>query len=172
MLCVNRNIPIVGAPKDGNASEKTLNNELLSNISKHMATHGLKPGAFVYIADSAFVTKDNLEKANCGQTRFLSRLPVTYKECSRAVQAAVNSDDWIELGSLAETTPPQKRSATVCRACETTVRLYDRDYRAIVVHSSAHDKRRHKRIDRYTSFESRTSTPASAPVKHSSVGIS
>jgi transposase len=52
MLCVNRNIPIVGAPKDGNASDKALNNELLSHISKHMATHGLKPGAFVYIADS------------------------------------------------------------------------------------------------------------------------
>jgi hypothetical protein len=28
------------------------------------------------------------------------------------------------------------------------VTLYDREYRAIVVHSSAHDKRRHKRIDR------------------------
>ncbi len=28
------------------------------------------------------------------------------------------------------------------------MRLYDRYYRAIVVHSSAHDKRRHKRIDR------------------------
>jgi transposase len=148
MLCVNRNIPIVGAPKDGNASDKTLNNELLSNISKHMANHGLKPGAFVYIADSAFVTKGNLEKADSGQTKFLSRLPATYKECSRSVQEAVNADDWIDLGSLTETTPPQKRPAAVYRAHETTVRLYDRDYRAIVVHSSAHDKRRHKRIDR------------------------
>jgi len=63
MLCVDRNIPIVGTPKDGNASDKTLNNELLTNISKHMAKHGLKPGAFVYVADSAFVTKANLEKA-------------------------------------------------------------------------------------------------------------
>jgi transposase len=78
-------------PKDGNASDKTLNNELLSNISKHMAAHGLKPGAFVYIADSAFVTKDNLEKANAGRTKFVSRLPATYKECSRVVQEAVNA---------------------------------------------------------------------------------
>jgi transposase len=148
MLCVNRNIPIVGAPKDGNASDKTLNNELLSNISKHMAKHGLKPGAFVYIADSAFVTKDNLEKADSGPTKFLSRLPATYKECSRAIDQAVDCDDWIELGSLAETTPPKKRPAAVYRAHETTVHLYDRDYRAIVIHSSAHDKRRHKRIDR------------------------
>ena len=148
LLCVDRNIPIVGAPKDGNASDKTLNNELLSNISKHMASHGLKPGAFVYVADSAFVTKDNLEKANSEHTTFLSRLPATYKECSRAVQEAVNANDWIALGSLAETAPPQKRPAAVYRAYETTVNLYDKDYRAIVVHSSAHDKRRHKRIDR------------------------
>lgn len=148
MLCVNRNIPIVGAPKDGNASDKTLNNELLSNISKHMAAHGLKPGAFVYIADSAFVTKDNLEKANAGRTKFVSRLPATYNECSRVVQEAVSAHDWVDLGNLAQTTPPQKRPAAVYRAHEGTVRLYDRDYRAIVVHSSAHDKRRHKRIDR------------------------
>ncbi len=150
LLCVNRNIPIVGAPKDGNASDKTLNNELLSNISKHMAKHGLKPGAFVYVADSAFVTKDNLKKANCGPTKFLSRLPATYKECSRAVQEAVDANDcdWVELGSLTETMPPKKRPAAVYRAYETTVSLYDKDYRAIVLHSSAHDKRRHKRIDR------------------------
>lgn len=148
LLCVDRNIPIVGAPKDGNASDKTLNNELLSNISKHMASHGLKPGAFVYVADSAFVTKDNLEKASSEHTMFLSRLPATYKECSRAVQKAVNANDWIALGSLAETAPPKKRPAAVYQTYETTVNLYDKDYRAIVVHSSAHDKRRHKRIDR------------------------
>jgi transposase len=44
--------------------------------------------------------------------------------------------------------PPQKRPSAVYHAYETTVTLYERDYRAIVVHSSAHDKRRHKRIDR------------------------
>ena len=78
----------------------------------------------------------------------MSRLPATYKECSRAVQEAVNANDWIALGSLAETAPPKKRPAAVYQTYETTVNLYDKDYRAIVVHSSAHDKRRHKRIDR------------------------
>jgi transposase len=146
MLCVDRNIPVLGATKDGNASDKTLNNELLTNISKHMATHGLKPGAFVYVADSAFVTPDNLEKAN--DTRFLSRLPATYQQCSRAIEQAVDADAWIELGSLAEMVPPAKRPSAVYHAYETTVTLYERDYRATVVHSSAHDKRRHKRIDR------------------------
>jgi len=148
MLCVDRNIPVLGATKDGNASDKTLNNELLTNISKHMATHGLEPGAFVYVADSAFVTEDNLEKARSSNTRFLTRLPATYQACSQAIEEAVEADDWIDLGSLAEMVPPKKRPSAVYQAYETTVTLYDQDYRAIVVHSSAHDKRRHKRIDR------------------------
>jgi len=148
MLCVDRNIPIVGAPKDGNASDKTVNNELLTNISKHMAKHGLKPGAFVYVADSAFVTKANLKRCESENTRFLSRLPATFKECSRAIQQAVAADDWTDLGSLAKIVTPQKRPPAVYKAYETTVDLYDQNYRAIVVHSSAHDKRRHKRIDR------------------------
>ena len=43
--------------KDDNASDKTLNNDLLTNISTHMARHGLSPGAYFYVADAAFVTK-------------------------------------------------------------------------------------------------------------------
>ena len=73
MLCVDSNIPILGTTEDGNASDKTLNNELLTSISKHMARYGLAPGAYVYVADSAFVTEGNLDKA--GHTNWLSRLP-------------------------------------------------------------------------------------------------
>jgi transposase len=148
LLCVDRNIPIVGSATDGNASDKTLNNELLTNISKHMAKHGLKPGAFVYVADSAFVTKANLEKAESKNTKFLSRLPATFKQCSRAIQKAVTADYWTDLGVLAKSKPLQKRPQALYKAYETTLDLYGRHYRAIVIHSSAHDKRRHKRIDR------------------------
>jgi len=91
MLCVDRSIPILGATQDGNASDKTLNNELLTNISKHMARHGLGPGAFVYVADAAFVTEDNLNKADSTKTLFLTRLPATYNECSRVIRQAVAS---------------------------------------------------------------------------------
>ena len=148
MLCVDRNIPIIGACRDGNASDKTLNNELLGGISKHMARHGLAPGAFVYVADSAFVTADNLAKSADNGIKFLTRLPATYKECSRAIETAVNTDQWIDIGTLNTTEATVKRPAAVYRAHETSVNLYGRTYRALVVHSSAHDKRRHKRIDR------------------------
>jgi len=145
MLCVDSNIPILGTTEDGNASDKTLNNELLTSISKHMARYGLAPGAYVYVADSAFVTEDNMDKAN--STNWLSRLPATYNECSRVTQQAVQADDWIDIGVLAEK-QSAKRPPAHYRAYESTVELYDKTYRAIVVHSSAHDRRRHKRIDR------------------------
>ena len=148
MLCVDRNIPILGATKDGNASDKTLNNELLTNISKNMARHGLQPGAYVYVADSAFVTKDNLNIADDRQTWFLTRLPATYNECGRIITEAVASDHWIDIGTLAEEPDRPKRPTARYRAYDGRVELYGKAYRAIVIHSSAHDKRRHKRIDR------------------------
>jgi len=148
MLCVDRSIPILGSPKDGNASDKTINNEVLTGISKHMARYGLAPGAFVYVADSAFVTGDNLAEAAANNVRFLSRLPATYKECDRAIEQAVAADAWTPIGTLNETEDTQKRPAAQYKAYETTVCLHDVDYRAVVFHSSAHDKRRHKRIDR------------------------
>lgn len=148
MLCVDRNIPIIGACKDGNASDKTLNNELLGGISKHMARHGLAPGAFVYVADAAFVTPDNLAKSAENRIKFLTRLPATYKECARAIETAVDADQWIEIGTLNATEATVKRPAAVYRAHETVVNLHGNPYRALVVHSSAHDKRRHRRIDR------------------------
>jgi transposase len=147
MLCVDRNIPILGTTKDGNASDKSLNNELLTNISKYMAQHGLQPGAYVYVADAAFVTEDNLNKAN-DKTWFLTRLPATYNECSRVIRDAVASDQWIDIGPLAEEPDRPKRPTAYYRAYDGTVELYGKTYRAIVVHSSVHDKRRHKRIDR------------------------
>jgi len=148
MLCVDRNIPILGNTTDGNASDKTLNNERLTNISTCMAKHGLEPGAYVYVADSAFVTEDNLKKADARQTWFLTRLPATYNECGRIIRDAVAADDWIDIGPLAEERDRPNRPIACYRAYDGTVELYGKTYRAIVVHSSAHDKRRHKRIDR------------------------
>ena len=148
MLCVDRNIPILGTTEDGNASDKTLNNELLGGISRHMARHGIKPGAFVYVADSAFVTPKNLNKSKENNVKFLTRLPANYKECGRAISEAVAADNWIDFGTLNHSPDTKKRPAAYYRGYETCVEIDGETYRAIVVHSSAHDKRRHKRIDR------------------------
>ena len=98
MLCVDRNIPILGRTEDGNASDKTLNNELLSNVSTHMAKCGLGTGASIYVADSAFVTKKNLAKAKGNDVLFLSRFPATFKDCNQLIEQAVVDDDWNDIG--------------------------------------------------------------------------
>jgi len=43
-LCVDRAVPLWGKPEDGNASDKTVNNTVLSNIATFLATHGVAPG--------------------------------------------------------------------------------------------------------------------------------
>ncbi len=147
MLCVDRTIPVFGQTEDGNASDKIINNEVLSSISKYMTKNGIKKNGFIYIADSAVVTKKNLDKIG-DKIQFISRLPANYKECSRLIKAAITADDWTNLGKLSDTVESKNRPAAVYKSWETEAVIHDRPYRAIVVHSSAHDKRKQKRIDR------------------------
>jgi transposase len=146
MLCVGRNVPLLGSCEDGNGSDKSINNTVLSRISKHMAKHGLEPGAFIYIADSAMVTKDNL--TTVGDNLFLTRLPFSYNEAGRVVSETVEQGVWEEVGVLNETPATTKRSPALYSVAEKTVTLYEKEYRAVVVHSTAHDKRRLKRLER------------------------
>ena len=144
MLCAGRNIPILGGCADGNASDKTVNNAVLTSLSKHMARHGLGEGAFVYVADAAMVTPGNL--AALGENLFITRLPFTYAEAERVVAEAVEEGPWTSG-------PPQapssgSRKAATYRLCEQAVTIDERVYRAVVVHSDAHDKRRQKKLDR------------------------
>jgi transposase len=111
-----------------------------------MAKHGLEPGAFLYVADAAMVTEANL--LAIGKNVFVSRLPFSYNETSRVVAQAVAVDSWDRVGTLNETPPTDKRPAAQYRVTEMSVTLYGQEYRAVVVHSSAHDKRRQERIER------------------------
>ena len=118
-----------------------------------MARFGVEEKAFIYIADSALVTPKNLEELSEGQP-FITRLPASYAECGRAIADAIRADQWEELGQLSRTKPTANRPAALYRVAETTVTLYDEAYRAVIVHSSAHDKRRHKKIERELAKES------------------
>ena len=132
--------------EDGNASDKTVNNTLLSDIATFLAKHGVAPGAYIYVADAALVTEDNL--AALGDTLFITRLPATYNECGRLIAEAVAHNTWEEVGVLAHTKPTKHRPVTSYKASEGEVTLYGTPYRAVVVHSSAQDKRRQQRLAR------------------------
>lgn len=140
-LCVGDKIPIYGKHEDGNASDKEIDNTLLSEISRQMARFGAAEKGFVYIADSALVSPGKTERLSPGRL-FVTRVPAVYAEWGRVIPETVSADRWVEVGPLARTEPAANRAA------ESAVTLYGNEYRAVVVHSSVHDKRRQKKIDR------------------------
>ncbi|MCK9288518.1 MAG: IS1634 family transposase [Sphaerochaetaceae bacterium] len=144
LLCVERGVPLFGRTLDGNQSDKKSNNEMLTRIGSLMKRHGLGPGTFIYVADSAMVTKDNL--AVLGKNRFISRLPANFSACQRVIDEVVQADVWETLGNLNELTTSKTRPAAMYRTSEREITLNDKTYRAIVIHSDAHDKRRQKKL--------------------------
>lgn len=104
-------------------------------------------------ASAFLVSPANLKQLGQGQP-FITRLPATYAECGRVISEAVGSNQWEELGQISQTKATANRPADLYRAAEATVTLYGQPYRAVVVHSSAHDKRRQKKIERELAKES------------------
>jgi transposase len=153
-LCVDRAVPIWGKLDDGNASDKTLNTTLLSELARLLADYGVRPGAYIYIADSALVTEDNLRALR--DTFFITRLPATYSECGRLIEETVARNQWEEVGVLAQTPPTKHRPGTFYKVAEGSVTLYGKPYRAVVVHSSSQDQRRQQHLEREIQASSAT----------------
>ena len=55
-------MPLLGGCHDGNVSDKRLNTEVLTRISRYMARHDLAEGDWLCVADSALVTEENLRQ--------------------------------------------------------------------------------------------------------------
>jgi transposase len=127
---------------------------ILSQIAHLLAQHGVPAGAYIYVADAALVTEENL--AALGETLFITRLPANYGECGRVITEAVAQNRWEAVGVLAHTTPTKNRPGASYKAAEGQVSLYETTYRAVVVESSAQDKRWLKRLDREVSASSET----------------
>lgn len=154
MLCVDRAVPIWGKPEDGNASDKTLNATLWSEIAQILARHGVAPGAYISMADAALVTEDNLQAL--GNTFFITRLPAPYSACGRVIEEAVTHAQWDQVGLVAQTKATRHRPAASYKVSERTVTLYNTTYRAVVIHSSSQDHRRQQRFARELAASSAT----------------
>lgn len=148
LLCVDHGIPIGMLVVDGNESDKTINKNLIPEMVERMRNLG--ESRFIYVADAALVTKENLELIDDWDNGFLfvSRLPMTYKECRFAIRRAVIDNDWDDIGVIAQDPGTGKHKGASYRSYETTVTLYGVNYRAVVIHSDAHDKRRKKKLDK------------------------
>ena len=115
-LGVDRAVPIWGKPEDGNASDQTLKTTLLSEIAHLRAQYGVQPGAYIYMAEAALVTADNL--AALRDTLCITRLPATYSECGRVIAEAVAPHHGEEVGVRAQTPPTKRRPATCYQVSE------------------------------------------------------
>ncbi|MCP3975676.1 MAG: IS1634 family transposase, partial [bacterium] len=148
LLCVEGNIPLLGKVEDGNAADSRLNNETLEAVTKLIGENHIDRDNFLYVADCKLVNEANLELL--GDSPFVTRLPASYKAHAQAIDTALKADDWESLGTLNETpgSTSTKRPAAIYKIAETPLELYGRSYRGIIVHSTNHDKRRQKRIDR------------------------
>jgi transposase len=145
LLTVKGGLPVRFSCEDGNQSDRRTSNDVLGLISNFLSDKGF-PGLKAFIADSAMITPDNLPLLE--NIPFISRLPATYAEHHRVVTEAVKADAWTWLGPVANTPDSPKRPSATYKAYDTTVTLYGKEYRAVVFHSSAHDHRRLKRIQR------------------------
>lgn len=146
LLCVEGNIPLLGQVEDGNAADSRLNNENLERVARLIGENQIDRDNFLYVADCKLVNEANL-KLLAG-TPFVTRLPASYNVHAEAVDAALKADKWEALGPLNQTPASAKRPAAIYKIAPQSIELYGQPYRAIVVHSSNHDKRRQKRIDR------------------------
>ena len=146
LLCVEGNIPLLGQVEDGNAADPKLNNENLERVARLIAANQIDRDNFLYVADCKLVNEANLKLLT--GSPFVTRLPASYNVHAEAIDAALKADKWEALGALNQTPASAKRPAALYKIAQQPLELYGQRYRAIVVHSSNHDKRRQKRIDR------------------------
>lgn len=146
LLCVDHGIPIYSKVLDGNSSDKTINQNLIPEMVKRMGELG--SADFIYVNDSALITQESLRVIDeCGLL-FVSLLPQVYNECKNAITQAVQAENWEEIGAISETPTTRNRKPASYKTFETTVTLHGKQYRVIVVHSDAYDKRRQKKVDK------------------------
>jgi transposase len=148
LLCVDHGIPIFSKCYDGNKSDKKINQDIMGCIVDRMRDMGCRNP--LYVADSAVVTEESLDLAADEEKgfRLVSRLPASYKECFHAIARAVEADEWEDLGELAQQSSSGKRKVAHYHGFETELTLYGRSYRGLVIHSSAHDERKMKKLRR------------------------
>ena len=74
---------------------------MLTGNSYLMVKNGVDTGAFVYVADSAMVTKEILN--TMGDNYFIFLLPENHSKYSIVIEEAVSEENWEDIGILVET---------------------------------------------------------------------
>ncbi len=73
---------------NGNLDDKTYNNMVLDDVETILLQHAVSKDTFYYIADAAFFTQKNVEKAVEKRLRFITRVPETVALTKNLIEAA------------------------------------------------------------------------------------
>lgn len=135
-------IPFYGDVHDGNLPDKTWNPEVLSRVQKQLKQAKIED-EWIYVADSAAMTKDTLAQTKAANAFLITRGPSSLRIVKTALAKADAQDTpWSDPFSLAE-----KNGATY-RVWETTSTYEGHSVRLIVVESSALDQRKGKTLEK------------------------
>ncbi|RUQ30869.1 IS1634 family transposase, partial [Peribacillus cavernae] len=138
-------LPIFADVMDGNTSDKKWNGDMALQMKDLLPSETLR--SKITITDSAMVTEENLKIF--GDRPFISRFPENFGLCKKLKETAFeNEADWAQVGTLSD-----KKNSAIYRIQGMDTELYDRTYRFAVVHSSALDQRKQKKINRDMSNE-------------------
>ncbi len=138
LLANREGFPLWGAVHDGNASDKKLNTQTLAELAAAFSPDQLRQRT--YVADSAFVTADNLAAAASSGLNFLSRLPESYAAAKQAKDAAW-AGPWQALGPISP-----RRQAALYHVSEQQGVVHGRTYRLVVYRSSQLDQRKERTL--------------------------
>jgi transposase len=137
LLCAEGNIPIFAGIHDGNSSDKKINGSILAELPQIMAAHGVNMSKFIYVSDSAMVTKPNLKIINDSESiLFISRMPANFKNCEELKRAAVaKPDSWQSLGQLSKKIAKGVNVCANYRVQESNTTIDGESYRTLILHS-------------------------------------
>ncbi|WP_188634404.1 IS1634 family transposase, partial [Lentibacillus kapialis] len=136
-------IPLYGETLDGNQDDKKWNAHFLKALTNWFSPETLANA--IFIADSAFVTKENLQELKRDDEpdlRFLSRLPENFKLAGDLKEKAWEQDEWEKVGTLAD-----GKDAAIYQISRAKAKLDGEAYRFLIVHSNKLDGRKQKSID-------------------------
>ena len=132
-------VPIIGEIANGNESDMTLNGRWVKNLRNMMKKE--YDEFLLYIADSSFVTTENLKLRKDTNIDIISRLPGRFGIENELKVKATSTNKWQYIGKLSK-----EKGAASYKAWDTTDTIDGTLYRFIVVHSDHLDKRKLKSI--------------------------
>lgn len=137
MIVNQEGIPLSCDIVSGNMSDKKWNEENLREIDGMIKGYGNIP----YIADSALITKNNLNLIADKKLSFISRSPSTFSVTEDLKERAWDINEWGDLPSYSTSKKP-----TVYGYQEFVEQVDGRNYRFIVIKSSHLETRKEKTI--------------------------